>query len=101
MRKKPTELERLFLREKPVKILLSIKNGAGYTTQVAKETDCTYSHTIKVLNVLSKLGLVEFEKSGRKKNVSLTEEGEEVAHEFEGLIKKFVRITSELERKEE
>ena len=64
------QLETLFLREKPAKILLGLKtakDGKGYATVLSRETNCTYSHTIKILNLLKKHGLVTFEKSGRIK----------------------------------
>jgi len=90
-------IEKIFLHSKPVQMLISLKNERSkYTTQVSKEVDCTYSHTVKILNMFKKLGLVSFSKKGRIKNVKLTEEGEEIAHEFEGISKKLARIASQL-----
>jgi DNA-binding transcriptional ArsR family regulator len=42
------------------------------------------------------LGLVEFEKKGRVKMIKLTGEGEEVAHHFEGLRKKFDNLEKDM-----
>jgi DNA-binding MarR family transcriptional regulator len=41
--------------------------------------DCTYSHTVRILDKLEEYGLVEREKDGRKVNCSLTDEGQERA----------------------
>ncbi|NIM46560.1 MAG: winged helix DNA-binding protein [Candidatus Aenigmarchaeota archaeon] len=85
--------ENLFLRPKPVKMLTSLKNeDIKYATQVSKVVDCTYSHTVKVLEIFRKLGLVVFEKKGRIKIVRLTDEGLDVAHDFEGIRRKFHKM---------
>jgi len=97
-------LEDLFLREKPAKIFLGLKTAKDqniYTTILSKHADCTYSHTVKVLNSLNKLGLVEFTKSGRIKTVKLTNDGWDVAHNLEAIMKKFEQLqlkTIELEK---
>ena len=85
--------EILFLHPKPVKMLTSLKNEeVRYATQVSKVVDCTYSHTVKVLELFRKLGLVQFEKKGRIKLVKLTDTGIEIAHDFEGLRRKFSKL---------
>ncbi len=89
------DLEDLFLREKPAKIFLGLKTAKDtqiYTTILSKQADCTYSHTVKILNSLNKLGLVEFEKSGRIKTVKLTSDGWDVAHNLEAIMKKFEQL---------
>ena len=91
----------LFLHDKPVKMLVSLKSDhIKYATQVSKHVDCTYSHTVKVLDQFKKLGLVDFEKKGRVKLVRLTNYGEEIAHDFEGISKKFLRLSREIEKLE-
>lgn len=87
-------LEGMFLREKPAKILIGLKTAKGtvYATVLSKEADCTYSHTIKILNLFRKLGIVEFEKTGRIKKVKLTSDGWDIAHNLEALVKKFLQI---------
>jgi len=85
--------ENLFLRPKPVRMLTSLKNeDIKYATQVSKVVDCTYSHTVKVLDMFRKLGLVVFEKKGRIKIVRLTDEGIDIAHDFEGIRRKFHKM---------
>ena len=94
MAEKP-QLEDLFLREKPAKIFLGLKTSKDqniYTTILSKQADCTYSHTVKILNSLNKLGLVEFSKSGRIKTVKLTDDGWDVAHNLEAIMKKFNQL---------
>ncbi len=89
--------ESLFLHEKPVKMLISLKNDrAKYTTQVSKDVDCTYSHTVKVLNMFKKMGLVSFDKKGRIKHVKLTRDGDELALAFEGIMKNFTRLAGQI-----
>ncbi len=89
--------ENLFLHEKPVKMLISLKNErAKYTTQVSKDVDCTYSHTVKVLNMFKKMGLVSFDKRGRIKHVKLTRDGDELALAFEGIMKHFTRFAGQI-----
>lgn len=83
------EMEKLFFRTKPVKLLMALKPGPKYATLLAKEIDCTYSHTIKLLDNFKKFGLVEFEKRGRIKVIKLTGKGEEILGSFEKLISKF------------
>jgi DNA-binding transcriptional ArsR family regulator len=90
------ELEELFLRKKPVKLLLNIKMGSTkYISVLAKETDCTYSHTVKLLEVFKELGLLEFNKEGRIKYVKLTKDGEELAADFETVLRKFSKLKKE------
>jgi len=91
--KTDNKFDNLFLHSKPVKMLVSLKSDSvRYATQVAKTVDCTYSHTVKVLENFKKLGLVKFDKKGRIKLIKLTPEGTEIAHDFEGLRRKFGRF---------
>ena len=87
-------LEDLFLREKPAKILLGLKTSKGsiYATILSKEANCTYSHTIKILNLFRDLGIVKFEKTGRIKKVTLTDDGWDIAHNLEAVTKKLFLI---------
>ncbi len=95
-----TQLTKLFLRTKPVKMIISLKKGPKYATQVSKEIDCTYSHTVKLLDELETLKLVTFKKQGRIKVITLTEDGEDLAHSIEGVLMKLSRIKEEHESEE-
>lgn len=95
------ELEELFLRRKPVKLLMSLKihPTAAYISTLSKETDCTYSHTVKLLEEFNNLGLVTFEKTGRVKYTKLTQDGEELATNFEAVLRKFSKLQPKTEKK--
>ena len=58
---------------------------ARYGSILAKEVDCTYSHAVKILQTLEKLGLVVFEKKGRMKLIKLTKKGQEIADNIENI----------------
>ena len=94
-----TALAKLFLRLKPVKIMQSLKRGPRYATQVSKEVDCTYSHTVKLLDDFKRLNLVTFKKQGRIKIIELTEDGADLAHSIEGVLIKLSRIRENNEKK--
>jgi len=89
-----SELEEMFLRKKPVKLLMALKLGGPvkYISMLSKETDCTYSHTVKLLENFKNLGLVSFDKIGRVKYIKLTLDGEELAGYFENVLRKFSKI---------
>ena len=94
-------LEDLFLREKPARILLALKTSKipVYATILSKEADCTYSHTIKILDVLQKMGLVVFDKKGRIKDVKLTDDGWDIAHNLEAMKKKLIQVEKKSAKK--
>jgi len=71
----------VFFRKKPAMMLIALKKTtrARYGSILAKEVDCTYSHAVKILQELEKIGLVQFEKKGRIKLIKLTKKGLEVA----------------------
>ena len=60
---------------------------ARYGSILAKEVDCTYSHAVKILQSLERLGLVVFERKGRIKLIKLTKRGQEVADSIENIKK--------------
>lgn len=77
----------IFFRRKPALMLVALKRIARvrYGSVLAKEVDCTYSHAVKILQSLEKLGLVGFEKKGRIKLIKLTKRGQEVADNIENI----------------
>lgn len=81
-------LPKLFLRVKPVRMLSSLRSGPKYATILSKEIDCTYSHTVKLLEQFKDYGLVEFEKKGRIKIVKLTEVGSDISSTVQSLLMK-------------
>jgi len=79
-------LEKMFLQDKPTKIIMSLKGSKlTYAATLAKETDCTYSHCVRILKEMKDNGLVEFEKKGRIKHVKLSRVGEDIAFAIESL----------------
>lgn len=88
------DMEELFVRKKPVRLLLNIKIGGNpkYVSILAKQTDCTYSHTVKLLDIFKNLGIVEFEKQGRIKYVTLTPDGADLCNDFESVLRKFSKL---------
>ena len=77
----------IFFRRKPALMLVALKRiaRARYGSILAKEVDCTYSHAVKILQNLERLGLVIFEKKGRIKLIKLTKRGQEVADDIENI----------------
>ena len=79
---------KIFLREKPIELLLCLTRGntkEKYPSLLAKDSRCTYSHTVHLLQRMEKTELVKFEKQGRLKLVTLTKRGEDVASLFDSL----------------
>ena len=70
-------------------ILVALKQNVRnkYGSVLAKEVDCTYSHAVKILQTLERIGLVDFEKKGRIKLIKLTKRGTEVADHIENIKK--------------
>ncbi len=84
------ELKYMFIHEKPVKILVKLQSPQEYyASALSTEIDATYSHTVKILQRLEEYELVEFEERGRKKIVTLTEQGAKLAKIFTELMDEF------------
>ena len=77
----------IFFRRKPAMMLVALKRVARirYGSVLAKEVDCTYSHAVKILQSLERLGLVVFEKKGRIKLIKLTKKGQEIADHMDDI----------------
>jgi DNA-binding MarR family transcriptional regulator len=77
----------IFFRRKPALMLIALKriSRARYGSVLAKEVDCTYSHAVKILQSLEKLGLVVFERKGRIKLIKLTKTGHEMSSNIENI----------------
>lgn len=78
----------VFFREKPAMMLVNLKNAKNevYASNLAKQIDCTYSHVVKILQQMEKAGLVNFNKQGRLKLLTLTKKGEDVAENIERVM---------------
>lgn len=81
------EIFSVFFREKPAMMLVNLKNSknAIYASSLAKQVDCTYSHVVKILQEMQNAGLVNFDKQGRLKLLTLTKKGLDVAQHIESI----------------
>ena len=77
----------VFFREKPAMMLVNLKNTKDeiYASSLAKQIDCTYSHVVKILQEMEKSGLINFEKQGRLKLLTLTKKGQEIAEHIDSI----------------
>jgi DNA-binding MarR family transcriptional regulator len=75
----------VFFREKPAMMLVELKNAKCevYASSLAKKIDCTYSHVVKILQEMEKSKLINFDKHGRLKLLTLTKKGQDVAEHIE------------------
>lgn len=75
----------VFFREKPAMMLVKLYTAKGeiYASSLAKMIDCTYSHVVKILQEMEKSGLINFDKQGRLKLLTLTKKGNDVAAHIE------------------
>lgn len=78
---KKEDVFNIFFREKPAMMLVTLNAAKSdiYASSLAKQIDCTYSHVVKILQEMSVAGLINFEKQGRLKLLTLTKKGQEVA----------------------
>ncbi|MBU2617973.1 MAG: hypothetical protein KKI07_04795 [Euryarchaeota archaeon] len=83
-------IENMFLREKPARILLAIAaHDRPYASIISKEADTTYAHTTNVLSEMEHYGLISFNQDGRVKYIELTDLGKNIAEALRGLIGTF------------
>ena len=76
------DMVNVIFREKPANMLVEMRRSSKkeiYASNLAKEVDCTYSHVVKILQEIEKAGLIQFDKQGRLKLLSLTKKGQEIA----------------------
>lgn len=78
---KREEILNVFFREKPALMLVNLNNAKSdiYASSLAKQVDCTYSHVVKILQQMQEAGLINFDKQGRLKLLTLTKKGQDVA----------------------
>ncbi len=82
---KDVKIFNVFFREKPAMMLVGLKNAKSeiYASSLAKQIDCTYSHVVKILQAMEKSDLINFDKQGRLKLLTLTKKGYDVADSIE------------------
>ncbi|MFB6115355.1 MAG: winged helix DNA-binding protein [Candidatus Nanohalobium sp.] len=89
-------LQEFFVNVKSAKILVSLSNPTmeNYASEISSEVDCTYSHTVRILQRLEEEGLAESKKEGRKKMIELTSQGEELAEKMGDLMHELGQVDS-------
>jgi predicted transcriptional regulator len=75
------DIFKVMFREKPSMMLVELLRAEEdmYASALAKRVDCTYSHVVKILQHMNDAKLLEFEKRGRLKIITLTDKGTSVA----------------------
>lgn len=83
------DLGEFFLHRKPVELMVKLDTKARncYASALSSDIDATYSHTVKILQRMDEHELVTFEKNGRRKNIELTQRGEEIATKLRKLLR--------------
>lgn len=89
-------LTSVFFKEKPARALAALakKDREWYASMLSKEIDCTYPHLINTLAAFEEAGLVTLEGQGRINVIRLTEAGEDLAHDLEGVLRRLERMDS-------
>lgn len=81
-------LKEFFVNVKSAKILVTLSNPTtdNYASKISSNVDCTYSHTVRILQKFENKGLVNSKKKGRRKMIELTGDGENVAEKLGDLM---------------
>ena len=77
----------IFVRRAPSEMFITMLHTEGtvFASKLARKINVTYSHTVKILQVMEYNGLVSFEIKGRCKFITLTEKGRSVANHLNKL----------------
>lgn len=96
------QLERLFLREKPVLALIAVDEmDNAYAALVAKRIDSTFPHTSSIFRELEAQGLIKSRPEGRINYLELTARGKSIAkalRDLSELLKRQDEMRLKLER---
>jgi predicted transcriptional regulator len=71
-----SNLKRFLFKEKPLKLLLCLSEKPMNISQLSIKAKMTYSHTLKLLNILYENNIIEVKKEGKEKIIFLTKKGE-------------------------
>lgn len=91
-----------FFNQKPVLALAALakKDRMWYASMLAKEIDCTYPHIVNLVNVMETSNLITTEGQGRIKIIRLTPQGEDLAHDFENILRRIERTEGKIKSKD-
>lgn len=83
-------MRQFLLKRKPVAIIICLKDSQQkwYPSKLAKYSGASYVYVTNWLTKLHTAGWVKFDKKGRLKTVSLTEQGKIIAGLLDELTKK-------------
>ena len=83
-------MRQFVMKRKPVAIVLCLKDSQQkwYPSKLAKYSGASYVYVTNWLSKLETAGWVRFEKKGRLKTVSLTEQGKVISSLLDELVKK-------------
>jgi DNA-binding MarR family transcriptional regulator len=73
-------IAKLFLHDKPFLLLKAISESRQpvYATMISKKIDCSYAYIVRLIKIMNKLGLIDFEGSNHKKILNLTPKGKKI-----------------------
>ena len=96
-------MKRLFLKAKPCKVLLLLKDSqqAWYPSKLARESGSSYVHVVNLLGELRKAGVVALEKKGRQNYYKLNEKGAYLALSLDDFSKKCEAAEAEMKQQAE
>ncbi len=80
--------ELLIFKDKQTRILIAMlkQDKQWHISDIAAFTGVTYVHTSRFINACEKIGIINSEKHGRMKTISLTETGVKITEQINGII---------------
>ena len=71
-----------FLSGVPERLVMGISEKSNYVAKLSKELGITYSHAVKIINLLEEQKIVTKTKEGRKIKIELTQKGLDIQEHF-------------------
>ena len=86
-----SKMKEIFLNEKPVMALVTIRKSREeiYGSIISRKIDTTYAHAVKIISQMEDEGLLQSEKQGRKKILTLTDKGKRYSDLFIEMLELF------------
>jgi predicted transcriptional regulator len=78
----------IFFRRPFVLIMLSLLKSETNKSKLTKDANLSYSHTLKILDILNDIGIIETMNHGRSDIIRLTEDGTEIAEIVKEIVEK-------------
>ena len=77
-----SDILNVFLRKKPVLLLLTMDQKINYASLLAKKVNLTYTHAVLILRKFEENKLIESRMDGRKRVMILTKRGLDIQDIF-------------------